>query len=50
MITWVVVLAVDIADGDSQRGISITSAMFGLVTWLTLIVSGLYYRRALRRE
>lgn len=49
-VTWVVWLVVEIALGDTQRGFSIVSAVLGLLTSLTLIASGLQYRRALRRE
>ena len=50
LVTWVVWLAVEIALGDTQRGFSIVPALLGLLTSLTLIVSGLHYRRALRRQ
>lgn len=49
-VTWVLRLVVEIALGDTQRGLSIASAVLGLFTSLTLIVSGLHYRRALRRQ
>jgi hypothetical protein len=50
LVTWVVFVVVDIALGDAERGFSIASALLGLLTSLTLIVSGLHYRRALRRQ
>jgi hypothetical protein len=51
LITWAAWLVVAIAIGDdTQRGFSIVSAILGLVTSLVLIVSGRYYRRALRRQ
>jgi hypothetical protein len=46
---WVVLLVVDIAIGDAQHGFSIATAILGLVSSLALIVSGLHYRRGLRR-
>jgi hypothetical protein len=49
-IIWLVWLIVAIAVGDTQRGFSIASAALGLVTSVTLIVSGRYYRRALHSE
>jgi hypothetical protein len=50
LVTWVVFLVVEIALGDTQRGFSIGSAVLGLLTSLTLIASGLHYRRALRGQ
>ena len=51
LITWAVWLVVVVAVGDgTQRGFSIVSAVLGLLTSLTLIVSGRSYRRALRRQ
>jgi hypothetical protein len=42
-------LVVEIAVGETQRGLSIASAMLGLLTSLMLIVVGRNTRRALRR-
>ena len=51
LIAWAVWLVVVVAIGDgTQRGMSIVSGILGLVTSLTLIVSGVSYRRALRRQ
>lgn len=47
LVTWVIWLVAEIALGDT---FSIVSAVLGFLTSLTLIVSGLYYRRALRRR
>lgn len=52
LITWIVLFVVEVAIGDlgRQGGISIVSAVLGLLTSLTLIVSGIHYRRALGPE
>jgi hypothetical protein len=47
LVTWVAWLAIEIVLGDT---VSIESAVLGFVNSLVLIVSGLYYRRALRRR
>jgi hypothetical protein len=50
MITSVVWLVVEIALGGTQLGFSIATAALGFLSSLMLIVSGLHYRRALRRQ
>jgi hypothetical protein len=48
LITWIVLIAARVATGASHE-ISVVSAILGLITALILIVTGLNYRRALRR-
>jgi hypothetical protein len=48
LILWAVWLGMEIAFGEAER-LSVVSAVFGLVTSIVLIASGLSYRRALRR-
>ena len=50
LVTWVVWFVVQIVLGDASRGVSIVSAVLGLLSSLTLIVSGFHYRRAPRRQ
>jgi hypothetical protein len=52
LITWIVWFVVEVAVGDvgRQGGISIVSAVLGLLNSLTLIVSGIHYRRSLGPE
>jgi len=50
LVAWVVWLAIEIARDDAPSGLSIVSALLGLLTSLVLIVSGIRYRRALRRQ
>ena len=48
LIGWVAWLVVEVVLGD-VGGLSVVSAVLGLVTSLVLIASGISYRRALRR-
>jgi hypothetical protein len=50
LVTWIVLLVVSIAIGDTQRGFSWVSATLGVLVSLLLIISGRNYRRALRRR
>ena len=47
LVTWVIWLVAGIALGGT---FSIVSAVLGFLASLMLVVSGLYYRRALRRQ
>jgi hypothetical protein len=52
LVTWLVWLIVEVAtrDDSTQGGLSIVSAVLGLLTSLTRIASGIHYRRALGPE
>jgi hypothetical protein len=50
LVAWVLWLAAEIASGETQRGFSVVSAVLGLVTSLTIIANGWYYRRESARS